>query len=231
MICPHCGKSFIRSVHMKDVPPRDADRFWKRVKKSDGCWEFQGHSEGGYGRLQVNGRHAFAHVASWVIHNGPLPVDKVVAHSCDNRKCVRPDHLEAITQTQNMRDMVARGRDGSEKRSGDRNYKTKITEAQAVEICEALKNKTATIRSLAKKLGVTFNAVYHIALGKRRGVPASIASKQRRMPPEDVLKIRHLHASGVTGVDIGKQLGWGPKTISKVINGHTHKRIQLKEAA
>lgn len=47
---------------------------------------------------------------SYEIHHGPVPNGMVVAHSCDNRKCVNPDHLSTKTQRDNLLEMIEKGR-------------------------------------------------------------------------------------------------------------------------
>ena len=47
---------------------------------------------------------------SWQLTHGPIPEGLWVLHRCDNRKCVRPDHLFLGTSLENNRDMYAKGR-------------------------------------------------------------------------------------------------------------------------
>jgi hypothetical protein len=90
-------------------------RFWKHFQSdANGCWEWQGAlSAAGYGRIVRPGSAATsapAHRVSWELHNGPIPDGLCVCHKCDNRKCVRPDHLFLGTQGDNNRDRDAKGR-------------------------------------------------------------------------------------------------------------------------
>lgn len=84
-----------------------ADRFWAKVEKTEGCWEWTGSkSRKGYGQFN-EGR---AHRVSWEMHNGPIPEGMFVCHHCDNPPCVRPDHLFIGDNAANMRDAFAKGR-------------------------------------------------------------------------------------------------------------------------
>lgn len=91
-----------------------ADRFWSKVRKSDGCWLWtdKPHAPWGYGRLgnAINGKEIKAHRLSWMLHFGPIPDGLGVLHKCDTPLCVRPDHLFLGTQLDNVHDCVAKGR-------------------------------------------------------------------------------------------------------------------------
>lgn len=80
-------------------------RFWSRVRKTDGCWEWLGgKTVYGYGQYAVGipGLTQRAHKLSWESVNGPVPSGLVLDHLCRNRMCVRPDHLEAVTNRENV---------------------------------------------------------------------------------------------------------------------------------
>lgn len=95
-------------------------RFWEKVRKSDGCWEWTAGRLGGrYGDFMVGvGDHRSAHRYSWELHFGPIPVGMNVCHHCDNPGCVRPDHLFIGTQKDNLRDMQGKGRKAVWRREG-----------------------------------------------------------------------------------------------------------------
>ena len=86
-------------------------RFWRYVAKSDGCWEWtRGVNSKGYGRINHQGKNMLTHRYSWDLHNGPIPVGLYVLHHCDNRRCVRPDHLFLGDAGDNARDMAQKER-------------------------------------------------------------------------------------------------------------------------
>ncbi len=72
-----------------------AASFWDKVKTDPyGCWEWQAYvDQNGYGQFMVMGKRWFAHRFSWTISTGQIPAGMLICHSCDNKKCVRPDHL------------------------------------------------------------------------------------------------------------------------------------------
>jgi len=84
--------------------------FWSKVNKTDGCWEWnRTPSKSGYGNVVRRRKQISSHRASWEIHYGPIPNGLWVLHKCDNKLCVRPDHLYLGTNSDNQRDAVHRG--------------------------------------------------------------------------------------------------------------------------
>ena len=75
------------------------------------CWEWQAATNNiGYGFIRADGKMRTAHRVSYEQHIGPIPAGKIICHSCDNKKCINPDHLWAGTVMENMRDMINKGR-------------------------------------------------------------------------------------------------------------------------
>jgi len=89
---------------------RDQQRFWNNVNKTDTCWEWTKPGEDGYGRFFMKGEFHQAHRVSYGWEHEPVPVHLVVDHLCRNPSCVRPSHLEPVTQAENMRRAVRKPR-------------------------------------------------------------------------------------------------------------------------
>ena len=86
-------------------------RFNKYVDKTESCWNWIGNKQkDGYGNIRLNDKKILSHRASWLIHNGDIPLEMHVLHKCDNPPCVNPEHLFLGTRKDNMQDMVKKGR-------------------------------------------------------------------------------------------------------------------------
>lgn len=102
------------------MPPRPQplmDRVSRHVRVSDaGCHEWQGtrltNRAGAqtYGQIRIAGRTVLVHRAVFAHLHGAIPEGCEVRHRCDNPRCCNPDHLELGSKSDNMRDMVRRGR-------------------------------------------------------------------------------------------------------------------------
>ena len=93
---------------MKGPQPKPpVDRFWPKVRKSEGCWLWTGGTNGlGYGILFRGNRKAhpyffYAHRFSWELLHGPITEGMQLDHLCRNPSCVNPEHLEVVTPKEN----------------------------------------------------------------------------------------------------------------------------------
>lgn len=107
------------------------DKFWKRVDKTSGCWNWTGaKSSNGYGTVGVikliaagllpegTCRVTYVHRVAYMLSFGRhLKNDEHIDHLCRNRLCVRPDHLEAVTQEENNKRTLRNPRNGWEQRT------------------------------------------------------------------------------------------------------------------
>ena len=94
--------------HLNVVPlltPKQVDRFWSRVDKTNKCWEWKGTvcPKTGYGIFPIKHMTIRAHRLSYEFYTGkPLPANKVCDHLCRNRACVNPVHIEMVDSKTNI---------------------------------------------------------------------------------------------------------------------------------
>jgi hypothetical protein len=105
------GDSGTLLINPRGVSLEDRFRTIGWTVTETGCWEWNGaRQSGGYGQLRDNGKTVYAHRLAYELHAGESVGHRVVRHSCDNRPCVNPAHLELGSRQDNMDDMKARGR-------------------------------------------------------------------------------------------------------------------------
>lgn len=118
------------------------------VDPDTGCWLWGGARSGlGYGIIR-RGKTQFAHRWMYVQHRGPIPEGLALDHLCHTPPCVNPDHLEPVTNAENLR----------------RGNSTKLTVAD-VHAIRALRGKLPAL-DIALRFGVTPGQINNIFYGK-----------------------------------------------------------------
>lgn len=178
----------------------DLERFWSKVDRSAGdgeCWLWTGKpNHDGYGvtRSKLGGakwKNSLVHRFSWVSINGEIPSHLRVLHRCDVRSCVNPSHLFLGTQTENVADMVAKGR----QHKGSGVSKAVLSEEKVLLIKDLVGTKSEA--EIAREFGVSPGAIRDIAVGdtwKHVGEDVSgrpkFGARGKILPEEKVREIR-----------------------------------------
>src|SRR5258707_32147 len=89
------------------------DRFSRLYipEPNSGCWLWLGAlNAAGYGRFAFNGKNSRAHRVAYQLMKGAIPRGRHLDHLCRMPCCVNPDHLEPVTNRENVvRGYKARG--------------------------------------------------------------------------------------------------------------------------
>lgn len=158
------------------------DKFWEKVDR-DGpapvhrpelgqCWIWRAFlCRNGYGQYTMyfpetgTKKKVLVHRLSWELTNGRIPPGTgyhgtEVMHKCDNKACVRPDHLELGSHQENMKDMDKNGRRVGLHRPGASNPNSTLTARQAIEI--RCNNGMMSGPRMGNVYGIGSGAVYGI---------------------------------------------------------------------
>jgi hypothetical protein len=153
-------------------------RFWSKVNRQgeNDCWEWVGagaKTKHGYGRIRgVDGKMCqITHVAWELAYGEPVPPELVVRHTCDNPRCVNPQHLLLGTRKDSVNAAIASGalkvkvKEGL-KFSDEFNPARKLTQEEVDEIRYRYKEGDVFQRELAEEYGVTRANISLIIRGK-----------------------------------------------------------------
>lgn len=130
----------------------ERERFEAKYEKRGGvsCWPWTAGTFGtGYGCFYFDEHHHHAHRIAWALAYGEDPLFRLVLHDCDNRRCVRPEHLYLGSQQDNMDDVKFR--------SGPDAFVTnaKLTVGEVREIRERYELEDVTMADLGEEYGVS----------------------------------------------------------------------------
>lgn len=123
---------------MSHKPFGDKKRFDSKYKVlSTGCWEWiASFGSTGYGQMFFRGKPTKSNRISYILYKGEIPNGMCVCHTCDNTKCVNPDHLFLGTRKDNSADMSKKGRSCQ----GEKSHLSKLKEKDIVNIRKLLLN-------------------------------------------------------------------------------------------
>ena len=73
------------------------------VNPETGCWDWMGQiNNWGYGVAAISQRKTAVHRVVYELLVGPIPDGMQIDHTCRNRRCQNPDHLQVVTLSENV---------------------------------------------------------------------------------------------------------------------------------
>ena len=118
-----CNRSYATS-HKNTLYCSTHEMLLQRSTGGDRCWEWQGYlDKKGYGRCAPVNGEVLAHRVSYEEFIGLIPDGLHVLHSCDNPRCINPNHLRVGTNDDNVADRHERGRWANMKGRKNPNWK------------------------------------------------------------------------------------------------------------
>jgi hypothetical protein len=117
-------------------------RIFKKCKKdtkSDCILWTGGTHVSGYGCIHLKETCPVVHRVLYEILVKPIPVGKIIMHTCDNKKCLNIDHLRLATIKENNKDRSNKGR--TARLYGEENSNSKLNRKQVEEIRQFLKDR------------------------------------------------------------------------------------------
>lgn len=116
------GKDFIPLPLTKDFDP------------GTDCWPWYGAtSSQGYALIwqaakSNRGKHVYGHIFSWEYFNGPVPKDRIIEITCENKSCSNPRHLKPMTRSGHAKTRLRINRKTVQ--FGEKNGKSKVTDVE-----------------------------------------------------------------------------------------------------
>lgn len=178
-------------------------RFWARVDKNGPvpahvpelgpCWTWLGcrmkRPDGtpSYGTTPMGKRgarmlaHRFAFLAEHPDEDPPA-----VCHRCDNVACVRPSHLKAGSQVDNMHDMWSKGRGKPHAfPSGTAHPAAKLDSARVRAIRERYALGGISLKALGSEVGLDASTLHDVVRGRTwKDAGGPLAGVQKRRTPK-----------------------------------------------
>lgn len=100
------------SIIITGISESEEQKFWSKVEiLSNGCWLWKGYRQkrngvaayGGFRFSDPNKRWQLVHRWAYEYCVGQIPYGLTIDHLCRNTGCVNPNHLEAVTNRENVR--------------------------------------------------------------------------------------------------------------------------------
>ena len=129
------------------------------INIESGCWEWQGSyfSNNPYGQFMVNRKNYRVHRLAYSVANKVELLNNMnVCHTCDNPKCINPNHLFLGSHQDNRNDCIDKNRQAK----GEQINQSKLTAKEVLEIRNRFKKGDSA--KIANEYGVAPSTILQI---------------------------------------------------------------------
>jgi hypothetical protein len=155
--------SEVLTVNEKNEPSDKAYRL-KPIQytiNEGGCWECVSHSGNkGYPVFTRNKKRDYLSRYMFEMFVEPIIDNNVILHSCDNPKCINPQHLSQGTKPDNVADMVSKGR-----QSKGMTHNRKLSLDEVIEIKKLIIEGKYSEETIGNMFGVRQSSIHKIKIG------------------------------------------------------------------
>jgi hypothetical protein len=139
-------------------------RYTSQEGDSNGCLLWTGAQRNGYGAIKHERKVMQSHCVAFVLAGGEMIPGNVIAHKCDVKLCVNPDHLECVSAQKNNADAHARRVRYAPR--GEEIYNAVLND-EIVKIIKRMyvPNRYSYVR-IARELGLSEKLVHGVVSGK-----------------------------------------------------------------
>lgn len=128
------------------------------------CWVNSSHvtDKDGYGVVKRKGKKVLHRYIAAEHYGVPYKSKMVCMHTCNNKRCINPDHLEFGTTKQNVHDAYKDGLSPI----GSKHHNAKLNESEAAEIKLLLQRNDVYQKDIASMFGVDPGTIRDIKKGR-----------------------------------------------------------------
>lgn len=196
------------------------------------CWEWQSTcNKRNYAMLSIGGRsglYARASRIAYYLNFGPFNEDLLVCHSCDNPKCVNPNHLFLGTHKDNTNDMYRKGRESLPPTFyGENHSRSTLKEQEVIEIY----NSSCEAKILASTYNVSKKTIYEIWKGttwkhlnlQPKNLKPVVPTPKRRLTEEQV---RYIRSSKKPNKTLANEFNYDASSVGKIKKFKLYQHVQ-----
>lgn len=162
------------TIPLLNVSEDDKNRFWGNAALTanlDKCWQWQLSDKSKYGKMTITSNKKqtsfSAHRLAYFIYYGVDPIGNIILHSCDNPKCVNPNHLSLGTSQDNSKDMIQKGRGLNQFEGGEKHHHARLTAEIVIELRKLFAEGSHSVSELSNKYNIDPSAISRIINRKR----------------------------------------------------------------